>query len=117
MTRFANPKAIQDFIDRFGSAAAAGGNTIAGAKPRVNPRQVTPGVSNPTGGPLIKPPLVPPSTPKPGTKPPTVMPAGMNPNFKGFGIGSKMKNGGKVSSASKRADGCATKGKTKGTMR
>jgi len=25
-------------------------------------------------------------------------------------------NGGKVSSASKRADGCATKGKTKGTM-
>jgi hypothetical protein len=25
-------------------------------------------------------------------------------------------DGGKVSSASKRADGCATKGKTKGTM-
>lgn len=27
-----------------------------------------------------------------------------------------MKSGGKVSSASRRADGCATKGKTKGTM-
>jgi hypothetical protein len=27
-----------------------------------------------------------------------------------------MKKGGKVSSASRRADGCATKGKTKGTM-
>lgn len=31
--------------------------------------------------------------------------------------GSAMKKGGSVSSASKRADGCATKGKTKGTMR
>ena len=30
--------------------------------------------------------------------------------------GTGMKKGGKVSSASKRADGCATKGKTKGTM-
>ena len=28
----------------------------------------------------------------------------------------KMVNGGKVSSASKRADGCAIKGKTKGRM-
>ena len=28
----------------------------------------------------------------------------------------EMASGGKVSSASKRADGCATKGKTKGTM-
>jgi hypothetical protein len=28
----------------------------------------------------------------------------------------KMKSGGKVSSASKRADGCAIKGKTKGKM-
>lgn len=30
--------------------------------------------------------------------------------------GTGMKKGGKVSSASKRADGCATKGKTKGRM-
>jgi hypothetical protein len=30
--------------------------------------------------------------------------------------GRKMKSGGKVSSASSRADGCATKGKTKGRM-
>ena len=31
-------------------------------------------------------------------------------------IGPKFKSGGKVSSASKRADGCAIKGKTKGRM-
>ena len=30
--------------------------------------------------------------------------------------GPKMKKGGKVSSASKRADGCCVKGKTKGRM-
>lgn len=72
-----------------------------------------------------------------GTPPPTVRPAGMNPNFKGFGAGptsfntdkinqvqgllkgNAMKKGGsvKASSASKRGDGCAVKGKTKGTMR
>ena len=31
-------------------------------------------------------------------------------------MGDKYKNGGSVSSASKRADGCAVKGKTKGTI-
>jgi hypothetical protein len=31
-------------------------------------------------------------------------------------VAAGMKKGGKVSSASKRADGCATKGKTKGRM-
>jgi len=31
-------------------------------------------------------------------------------------MGNAYKKGGKVSSASKRADGCCTKGKTKGTM-
>lgn len=35
-------------------------------------------------------------------------------DFAGSGMG--MKSGGSVSSASSRADGCATKGKTKGTM-
>ena len=34
-------------------------------------------------------------------------------NYEGL---KAMKKGGKVSSASKRADGCATKGKTKGRM-
>jgi hypothetical protein len=33
-----------------------------------------------------------------------------------YGYESGMKKGGKVSSASKRADGCATKGKTKGRI-
>jgi hypothetical protein len=39
--------------------------------------------------------------------------------FEGYKKGGKIKkmaSGGKVSSASKRADGCATKGKTKGKM-
>lgn len=39
--------------------------------------------------------------------------------FEGYKKGGKVKkmaSGGKVSSASKRADGCATKGKTKGKM-
>jgi hypothetical protein len=31
-------------------------------------------------------------------------------------VGKGMKSGGSVNSASSRADGCATKGKTKGTM-
>ena len=31
-------------------------------------------------------------------------------------VGTRMKKGGSVSSASKRADGCAVKGKTKGKM-
>ena len=34
----------------------------------------------------------------------------------GRGIGRGMKSGGKVGSASKRADGCAIKGKTRGRM-
>ena len=34
----------------------------------------------------------------------------------GRGMGRGMKEGGKVSSASKRADGCAIRGKTKGRM-
>jgi hypothetical protein len=33
-----------------------------------------------------------------------------------MGQPQRMKKGGKVSSASKRADGCATKGKTRGKM-
>lgn len=41
-------------------------------------------------------------------------PAGMGGGMEGY---KAMKSGGKVSSASKRGDGCAIKGKTKGTMR
>ena len=37
-------------------------------------------------------------------------------NSKGAGIVKSYKKGGSVSSASKRADGCATKGKTKGRI-
>jgi archaeosine-15-forming tRNA-guanine transglycosylase len=44
---------------------------------------------------------------------------GPKDGFDGYKKGGKIKkmaSGGKVSSASKRADGCATKGKTKGKM-
>jgi len=37
-------------------------------------------------------------------------------NAKGAGLTKAYKKGGSVSSASKRADGCATKGKTKGRI-
>jgi len=37
-------------------------------------------------------------------------------NSKGAGLVKPYKKGGSVSSASKRADGCATKGKTKGRI-
>jgi len=40
----------------------------------------------------------------------------MGDNYKRGGKVKKMASGGKVSSASSRADGCCTKGKTKGTM-
>jgi hypothetical protein len=65
-----------------------------------------------------------PMTPKPapmpmaGTRPgvttggPKPAPVGMT----GLGRRMGMKEGGKVSSASKRADGCCIKGKTKGKM-
>jgi hypothetical protein len=42
---------------------------------------------------------------------------GAGGDFSGMkGLDKPFKNGGKVSSASKRADGCAVKGKTKGRM-
>ena len=72
---------------------------------QVNPRQVTPGVSNPTGGPKPAP------MPMAGTRPmgPAPMTGGPKPM-------PMMKKGGKVSSASKRADGIAVKGKTRGRL-
>ena len=74
---------------------------------QVNPRQVTPGVSNPTGGPKPAP------MPMAGTRPmgPAPMTGGPKPM-------PMMKKGGKVkaSSASKRADGIAVKGKTRGRI-
>ena len=42
-------------------------------------------------------------------------PTGNEAKFRDF-IGAEYKKGGKVSSASKRADGCAQRGKTKGRM-
>lgn len=56
------------------------------------------------------------NTPQPSTTQP-----GMNQTFNiqptvSAGQPTQMKKGGKVSSASKRADGCATKGKTRGRM-
>jgi hypothetical protein len=42
---------------------------------------------------------------------------GMKPGMKRGGTVKKMAKGGSVSSASKRADGCAQRGKTRGKMR
>jgi hypothetical protein len=88
MTRFANPKAMQNFTNQFGTAAAMGGSP----RGNVNPKPQV-GGTRPMGI---------------GT--PQIPPQNINP------IRPGMKKGGKVSSASKRADGCAVKGKTKGKM-
>ena len=71
--------------------------TPAPTAPTPNPRRVNPvNIGRaPTGGPMVP-----------------VRGGGMAP----ASVATMMKKGGKVSSASKRADGCATKGKTKGKM-
>ena len=79
-----------------------------------------------TGGPLVKP--LPPGvklppdsgmgSPRPsGTRAPSNTMQQLKSVLKGSPTNGKyMKKGGKVSSASKRADGCAVKGKTKGKI-
>ena len=62
-----------------------------------------------------------PALQKPGAPAPTGLGAAIPMAKKGGKVSAKapakkMASGGKVSSASSRADGCATKGKTKGTM-
>ena len=58
-----------------------------------------------------------PMTPKPGGPPPmgpsTGIPRTMGPSPMTGGPMPRMKKGGKVSSASKRADGCCIRGKTR----
>ena len=98
---------------------------IAGTRP--------PGVRGTTGGPKPSPMAAPgirPMGPPPTTGGPKPAMTGLgsamqnNPRMAqnlgalGAGLGKRMgmKKGGKVSSASKRADGCAVKGKTKGKM-
>jgi hypothetical protein len=44
------------------------------------------------------------------------LPTGQSYNAETYKPAREMKKGGKVSSASKRADGCAQRGKTKGRM-
>ena len=70
---------------------------IAGTRP--------PGVRGTTGGPKPSPMAA-----------PGIRPMGPPPTTGGPKPAPRMKKGGKVSSASKRADGCAVKGKTKGKM-
>ena len=136
MTRFANPKAMQNFTNQFGATAAMGGNPRGNVnpKPQVGGTR-PPGVLGTTGGPKPAPAVQlptagtrPPGTPTTGgPKPaPTGLGSAMQNNPRmagnlgalGAGLGKRMgmKKGGKVSSASARADGCAVKGKTKGKM-
>ena len=84
------------------------------AAPTPNPRLV-----NPVSGGTIATPKPAPTIP--GMRPPGPAPTGPMVPVRGGGmapasVATMMKKGGKVSSASKRADGCATKGKTKGKM-
>jgi hypothetical protein len=105
--------------------AGLAGNTqqVAGTRPGVKPTV--------TGAPDKNLPFVINNKPRPsftgGPKPaPTGLGSAMQNNPRmaqnlgalGAGLGKRMgmKKGGKVSSASKRADGCAVKGKTKGKM-
>jgi hypothetical protein len=86
----------------------------------------SPGLGGPTDGPLVKP--LPPGVNLPpnsgmGNKGPSGLGVASNTMqqlqslLKGSPTNAKyMKKGGMVSSASKRADGCAIKGKTKGKM-
>jgi hypothetical protein len=200
MTRFANPKAMQNFINQFGAAAAMGGSPrptiqqqVGGTRPmgtgtpQIPPQNINPirprvGGTRPRSTPPvidIKPPpqnyigprdamgyptsvkptvtgapaVIPTPLPAPGTggRPPIPGMTGLgtaaqtnpkiapkiggmlggggaapaNPKISRMLTGNPvtktvrpfgMKKGGKVSSASKRADGCAIKGKTKGKM-
>lgn len=123
MTRFANPKAAQAMMQTHG-------HTNLGMPPK-------PGFSG-TAAPAVpvrgsifgggrgnpKPPVMPPPTPQAPTKSGFgALSAGegramanRNPAPTGRFPTTKMKSGGKVSSASKRADGIAVKGKTKGKI-
>jgi len=131
MTRFANPKAMQDFINQYGPEAAMGGNPKVGTRPRG-----TPTTGGPKPAPTVQQPadaLRPYSPTRPTTGGPKPAPTGLGSAMQtkpamanklgsvGAALGKrlgmkKMASGGSVSSASKRADGCAIQGKTKGKM-
>ena len=89
--------------------------TVTGA-----PAQVPVGKPAPIPSSLINTRPRPPSAPPP-VQPPPAAPAKSILAGEGRSMANRMgrmgmKEGGKVSSASKRADGCAVKGKTKGKM-
>jgi hypothetical protein len=87
--------------------------TRPGTKSTVTGAPATPMTGGPKTGLAIGPQNINPVRPGiAGTRPPGV---GGVPGLPG-GPKRGMKKGGKVSSASKRADGCAIKGKTKGKM-
>lgn len=82
-------------------------------RPQVQqPAVMRPQVQQPAGRPMpaTQPPV---GRPMPQVQQPAGRPMGNTPNQM---AGRPMKKGGKASSASKRADGCAAKGKTKGKM-
>ena len=98
------------------------GPTSPGPKPRGSV-----GATRPTAPIGTKPKPTIPSFAMPDTKPPAPAPTGPMTPVRGGGMAPAsvatmmkktpmMKKGGSVSSASSRADGCATKGKTKGKI-
>jgi hypothetical protein len=81
--------------------------------PAVSPRTANPKVTNPRAG--VQPPM-PAVNPRGGAMPAVNPRGGAMPAVNPRGVRMGMKKGGEVSSASKRADGCAIKGKTKGRI-
>ena len=92
--------------------------------PAIKPNPMIPNVGQKVIGPQVMPPKVSPAPIQPNAMLPTVGQKAigakvMPPNAGGYGMigksfgGMGMKKGGKVSSASKRADGIAIRGKTR----
>jgi hypothetical protein len=95
--------------------------------PAIKPNPMFPTVGQKVIGPQVIPPKASPAPIQPNAMFPTVGQKVigaqvMPPNVGGYGMigksfgGMGMKKGGKVSSASKRGDGCCPRGKTKGRM-
>lgn len=126
MSRFSNPRTAQAMMETHGHTnigmspnpgfPGAAAPVRPGVKPTITgapatPMTPKPAPTNPKSGFAIGPQNINP------VRPPVGAPASINGLGSRFARAAKpMKKGGKVSSASKRADGCAIKGKTKGKM-
>ena len=129
MSRFSNPRTAQAMMETHGHTnigmppkpgfPGAAAPVRPGVKPTITGAPATPMTPKPAPMPMAGTrPGVTTGGPKPAPAPaPVQAPASINGLGSRFARAAKpMKKGGKVSSASKRADGCAVKGKTRGRM-